>query len=84
MQYRAIFLILVAAIIRNSIAAQSVDNPNQMKITFGEEGYFHLAPATGLEPVTFRLTAERSTTELRRNILWNKGDYTEKTCLRQQ
>ena len=26
-----------------------------------------LAPATGFEPVTFRLTAERSTAELRRN-----------------
>ena len=27
-----------------------------------------MAPATGFEPVTFRLTAERSTAELRRNI----------------
>ena len=27
-----------------------------------------LAPATGFEPVTFRLTAERSTAELRRII----------------
>ncbi len=41
-----------------------------------------MAPATGFEPVTFRLTAERSTAELRGIIATTEGIIPNERCLR--
>lgn len=43
------------------------DIKSQNRINSSDFLYYALAPATGLEPVTYWLTANRSTTELRRN-----------------
>jgi hypothetical protein len=40
-------------------------------------GYF-LAPGVGLEPTTNRLTVDRSTTELPRNVVFTNELYTHK------
>lgn len=60
---------------------QSQTSQERMFITlymcYTTEAYqiFSLAPADGLEPPTNPLTADRSTIELRRNILINQGIF---------
>ena len=67
------------------VSHQVSHRPEEGIVASRPEWAFHegkLAPAVGFEPTTMRLTAARSTTELRRNAFHvaRPGDLTPRTC----
>ena len=71
-----IYRLLIAAAIERSYNPDTKTKEKRL----AQASRFSLAPATGFEPVTIRLTAERSTTELRRNMLPDYSNCFGRRC----